>query len=89
MFGFLRSKRSLVRRELDSLLWVRRTWFEWSIEDGLRRCVLVVEMDHDLDPRGAHFEMERLVEVDRTVARCAEIEKGPDRVRIVPCVNGG
>ena len=88
MFDFLKPKRSLIRKELKSLMWVHRTWYEWSIEGGRRESVLVVEMAIDLDPNAKDFETRRIDEVAEVIARCARVETGPDRVRVIPRMYG-
>ena len=49
-----------------------------------RESVLVVEMSLDLDPNRPGFAVHRIDAVAGVVARCAAIESGPDRVRIIP-----
>lgn len=85
MFGMFASKKSDVRKRLNKLLIVNRTWFEWTIADGQYRPTLVVETTYEMDPAKPGFYRDGLDNIWKTVmAGKAEGDTSPFPVRVVP-----
>ena len=87
MLGLFKSKKSPVRQRLERVDGVRRTWIEWTIEDGMRTPTLVVESVRDLDPASADFDREDFVDIIAAVNAIEAGEAAPPRVRVVPRVS--
>lgn len=85
MFGLFESKKSTVRRRLEKLLVVNRTWFEWTMENDQYRPTLVVETTYELDPAKPDFYKDGLDNIRKIVAaERAEGQPEPLQVRVVP-----
>ena len=89
MFGLFTSRKSPVRRRVESLPGVRRTWIEWTIENDMREPTLVVECTGDLDPDSPDFDRNDFVDIMAAVRATEGDEAVPPRVRVVPCTSDG
>ena len=84
MFGLFKNRKSPVRRRLEASISVRRTWFEWTLENGRREATLVVEYEYDTDPSSPDFADAGLDEIAAAVAATERARSRRPRVRIIP-----
>jgi hypothetical protein len=58
--------KAIVRKHLEKIAGVSRTWFEWSFEAGRRLNTLVVEVTFDTDPNSSEFRGSVLSAIEET-----------------------
>jgi hypothetical protein len=61
------SNKALVRKDVERINGVSRTWFEWSLEGPERLKTLVVEVEFDTDPNSSQFRENVLDAIGDTV----------------------
>ena len=58
--------KAIVRKHLEKIDGVTRTWFEWSLEQGNRLKTLVVEVNFDTDPNSSEFRENVINAIEET-----------------------
>jgi hypothetical protein len=79
--------KAIVRKHLERIDGVTRTWIEWDFEHaGNRTKTLVVEVAFDTDPNSIHFSEARLDAIEETAKTvlAEETTMVISKLRIVP-----
>ncbi len=81
-------KKAVVRRHLEKIDGVSRTWFEWTLEDSALIKTLVVEVDFDTDPNTFQFRQNVLDAIQATATDVLENETTMvvSHLRVVPTI---
>jgi hypothetical protein len=77
---------AIIRRRMEQIDGVSRTWFGWVLEDSMMAKILVVEVEFDTDPGDPRFRQSAL---DAIESAMMEFTKGETtsmvgHLRIVP-----